>query len=110
MSATRGRNSDSESTPNLHNYLNTHKPQGVSLLSRLELDQCVQLIIFNVQGFSTAQIWMELQASLGDMSRAIVKVKLVMGLNRNPHADVWVQQELGAALVAIICQQTKTRL
>ena len=43
------------------------------------------------------------------MGRSIVKVKQVSGLNRNPHADMWVRNDLGAALLSNIRQQTKFR-
>jgi exonuclease III len=109
-SASRGRDSDSVSTPGLNEYLLTHKPRGVPHLGRLELADCIRLILFNVQGFTTKQIWTELRASLGDLARAIVKVKLVNGPNRNPHADLWVRRELGGTLVSVIRQQTRTRL
>jgi len=109
-SASRDRVSTSESAPGLNEYLSTHKPRGVPLLGRLELRDCVRLVLFNVQGFSVAQIWTELRASLGDMARSIVKVKLVSGMNRNPHADVWVRRETGMTLVSVIRQQTRTRL
>src|SRR6267142_129303 len=109
-SASRDRVSNSESTPGLNEYLSTHKPWGVPLLGRLELRDCMRLVLFNVQGFSVAQIWTELRASLGDLACAIVKVKLVSGMNRNPHADVWVRRETGMTLVSVIRQQTWTRL
>jgi len=47
---------------------------------------------------------------LGDLARSIIKVKRVSGLNRNPHADVWVRRDTGAALVAVIRSQTRTQL
>ena len=80
------------------------------LLGRLELRDCSRLIIYNIQGFSTRQIWMELMGCLRDLARSIIKVKQVSGLNRNPHADVWVHRDTGAALVAVIHSQTRTQL
>ena len=94
----------------LNDYLNTHKVRGVPLLGRLELQDCTRLVIYNIQGFTTKQIWTELRAGLGDLARAIVKIKRVSSPNRNPHADLWVRRDLGAALVSVIRQQTKTRL
>ena len=109
-SASEGRDIASESAPGLDEYLSTHKPRGVPLLGHLGLADCIRLILFNVQGFTVKQIWTELRASLGDLARAIVKVKLVNGPNRNPHADMWVRREAGAVLVSVIRQQTRTRL
>ena len=49
---------------------------------------------------------MELHASLGDMGQVIAKINKVSGVNRNPHMDMWVQKDLAAALLSVICQQT----
>ena len=57
-----------------------------------------------------SQIWTELRGCLGDMARSIVKVKRVTGTNRNPHADLWVRKDTGSALIAVIREQTRTRL
>lgn len=78
---------------------------------RLDLNRdCTRLILFNVQGFTVPQVWTKLRASLGGMSRSIVKIKRVSGPNRNPHMDVWVRKDLGGSLVSVIRQQTKTHL
>ena len=109
-SATRDRVEPGGHSPeNLQNYLEAHPVRGVPLLGRLELRDCTRLIIYNVQGFTTSQIWTELRGCLGEMARSIVKVKRVSGPNRNPHADLWVRRDIGAALVSVIREQTKTR-
>ena len=87
-----------------------HQVQGVPLLGCLELRDCMRLIIYNIQGFSTRQIWTELMGCLRDLARSIIKVKWVLGPNQNPHADVWVRRDTGAALVAVIRLQTRTWL
>jgi exonuclease III len=111
-SATRdlGEQHGGHSPGNPHEYLKAHKTRGVPLLGHLELRDCTRLIIYNVQGFSTAQIWTELRGCLGDLARSIVKVKRVSGINRNPHADLWVRKDTGSTLVAVIREQTRTRL
>jgi exonuclease III len=108
-STTRDRVSNGGSTPDLNEYLSSHPVRGVPLLGRLELRDCVRLILYNVQGFTTSQIWTELRASLGDLARSILKIKRVAGKNRNPHAELWVRRDTGAALVSVIRRQTKTR-
>jgi len=110
LSVTRDRVEPGGHSPeNLQKYLEAHPVRGVPLLGRLELRDCTRLIIYNVQGFTTSQIWTELCGCLGEMARSIVKVKRVSGPNRNPHADLWVRRDTGAALVSVIREQTKTR-
>jgi hypothetical protein len=109
-STSSGQDSNSESAPSLYDYLSTHKPWGVPHLGRLELQDCIRLILFNVQGFTAKQIWTELCASLSNLAQATVKVKLVNGPNQNLHVDLWVRRETGSVLVSVIHQQTRTRL
>lgn len=110
-SATRDRTENGGLSPeNPNDYYTAHRVRGVPLLGRLELRDCTRIIIYNIQGFSTEQIWTELRGCLGDLARSIIKVKRIAGLNRNPHADVWVRKDTGATLVAVIRSQTKTRL
>lgn len=98
------------SAPSLREYQHTHKVRGAPLLGRLELQNCTRLILYNVQGFTVPQVWTELRATLGELSRSIVQIKRVSGLNRNPHMDLWVREDSGAALVNVIREQTKARL
>ena len=98
------------SAPVLHEYQKTHKVRGVPLLGRLELSDCTRLILYNVQGFTVAQVWTELRASLGELARSILQIKRVSHLNRNPHMDLWVRKDAGSALISVIRQQNKKRL
>lgn len=98
------------SAPVLHEYQKTHKVRGVPLLGRLELSDCTRLILYNVQGFTVAQVWTELRASLGELARSILQIKHVSHLNRNPHMDLWVRKDAGSALISVIRQQNKKRL
>ena len=109
LHAHRGREAVDGQAPALRIYRTIHQGRRIPLEGLLDEKDCTRLILFNVQGFSTRQIWTELLASLGDMGRAIVKVKRVSGLNRNPHADMWVRNDLGAALLSNIRRQTKFR-
>ena len=95
--------------PALRIYQTIHQGREIPPLGQLDENGHTRLILFNVQGFSTQQIWTEISALLGDMAQAIVKVKHVSGLNRNPHADVWVQMDLASALLTNICCQTRYR-
>jgi len=109
-SASGAGNAVRGSAPTLRGYQRTHKVHGAPLHGRLELQNCTRLILFNVQGFTVAQVWTELRATLGELARSIVQIKRVSGLNRNPHMDLWVRQDVGAALVSVIREQTRTRL
>jgi hypothetical protein len=96
------------SVPGLPDYLKTHQVQGMPPPGDLNLKQdCTCLILYNVQSHITAQIWHELRACLGGMADAIVKIKHVSGLNRPPHADLWVHKSLGSAFLSTIRAQTK---
>lgn len=108
--ADRVRAAVDGSAPVLHDYQKTHKVRGVPLLGRLELSDCTRLILYNVQGFTVAQVWTELRASLGELARSIVQIKRVSHLNRNPHMDLWVRKDVGSALISVIRQQNKKRL
>src|ERR1700691_3284269 len=96
--------------PDLHNYNKAHRVRGVPRLGSLDLlRDTTRLILYNVQGFTEKQIWTELNACLGDLSKAVVRVKHVTGLNRNPHADLWVRKDAGWALLSTIRRQTRFR-
>jgi hypothetical protein len=109
-SAIRDRDAMSESAPDLHDYYRTHKVRGVPLLGRLQLTDCTRLILYNVQGFTVRQVWIELCACLGELARSIVKINRVSHVNRNPHMNLWVRKDVGAALISVIRQQNKKRL
>jgi len=98
------------SAPTLCEYRITHKVRGTPLLGHPKLQHCTHLILFNVQGFTVAQVWTELRATLGELARSIVQIKRVSDQNRNLHMDMWVWQDVGAALVSVIREQTQTRL
>jgi exonuclease III len=109
LDAFRGRDQSSESAPDLNDYRLSHPARRY----REDFNRhrtCTRLILYNVQSFTVPQIWTELRASLGELARSIVKVKRVSGLNRKPHADLWVRKDSGAALVDVIRRQTRTRL
>lgn len=110
LGITRVRDTARGSAPTLHEYQTTHKVRGAPRLGRLELQDCTRLILYNVQGFTVTQVWTELRATLGELARSIVQIKRVSSLNRNPHMDMWVRKDTGAALVNVICEQTRTRL
>jgi hypothetical protein len=111
---SRGRGSTSKSVPNLNEYRLVHpvRPLGRAHgFENIDLDcDCQRLILYNVQSFTVAQIWTELEASLGELFKSVVKVNRVSGPNRNPHADLWVLKSFSSVLVSVIRQQTKTRL
>ena len=99
------------SVPGLPDYLKTHRVWGMPPPGDLNLKRdCTRLILYNVQSHTTAQIWHELRACLGGMSDAIVKIKRVSGLNRHPHADLWVHKSLGSAFLSTIRARTKIRM
>jgi hypothetical protein len=94
--------------PGLCDYLKTHHVRGMPTSGDLNLMRdCTHLILYNVQSHTTGQIWQELQACLGELADGIAKVKHVSGLNRNPHADVWVQKDVGSSLLSCICDRTR---
>ncbi|KAF8260945.1 hypothetical protein EI94DRAFT_1893738 [Lactarius quietus] len=75
---------------------------------RLDLKrECTRLILYNVQSFTTPQIWRELSECLGHMIEAVVKIKRVSGLNRHPHADLWVRKDRASQLLSLIRERTK---
>jgi hypothetical protein len=97
--------------PGLQDYLETHRVRGMPSLGDLDLARdCTRLILYNVQGHTTGQIWEELRACLGDLSEGIVKLKRVSGLNRNPHADLWVRKDAGSSLLSCIRDRTRVRM
>ena len=97
--------------PGLPEYTNTHRVRGMPSPGRLDLRRdCTRLILYNVQSHTTAQIWDELTMCLGPLAQGVVKIKRVSGLNRNPHADVWVRKDLGSSLLACIRDRTTTRM
>ncbi|KAI9453802.1 Endonuclease/exonuclease/phosphatase, partial [Lactarius psammicola] len=99
------------SVPGLPDYLKTHRVRGMPPPGDLNLKRdCTRLILYNVQSHTTAQIWHELRACLGNMADSIVKIKRVSGLNRHPHADVWVRKSLGSAFLSTIRARTKIRM
>jgi hypothetical protein len=98
------------SASTLCEYWITHKVWETPLLGCPELQHCTCLILFNVQGFMVAQVWTELRATLGELAWSIVQIKQVSDWNRNPHMDMWVWQNVGAALVSVIWDQTRTHL
>ncbi|KAH9957560.1 hypothetical protein BJV74DRAFT_800071 [Russula compacta] len=97
----RERGAVDGSAPLLYEYTETHQVPEIPPLGKLDLKDCQRLILFNV--------WTELRACLGDMARSIVKLNRVVGPQRNPHCDMWVRRDTGAALVAAVRQQTKRR-
>ncbi|KAH9032706.1 Endonuclease/exonuclease/phosphatase, partial [Lactarius pseudohatsudake] len=98
------------SVPGLPDYLKTHQVRGMPSPNDLNLVRdCTCLILYNIQSFTTAQIWHELRLCLGDMADGI-KIKHVSGINRNPHADMWVRKDLGWSLLSTICDRTKIHM
>ena len=97
--------------PGLPEYTNAHRVQGMPSPGHLDLQRdCTRLILYNVQSHTTTQIWDELNMCLGLLAQGVVKIKRVSGLNRNPHADVWVRKDLGSSLLACIRDRTTTRM
>jgi hypothetical protein len=95
--------------PGLQDYLETHCIQGMPPSGDLDLARdCMHLILYNVQGHNTCQIWDELEACLGELAKGIVKVKHISGLNRNPHADLWVCKDMGLSLLSCIRDRNTT--
>lgn len=96
--------------PSPNEYLKTHKVRGVPRLGDQELRDCTRLILYNVQGFTVSQVWTELRATLGELSRSIRLIKCVSNVNRNPHMDLWVEKGTGSALINVVRQQNKVRI
>jgi hypothetical protein len=93
------------SPPTLQEYQKTHKMWGKPCLNNEDLHHLTRLILFNTQGFTVAQVWTELRASLRESSQAIKFIKHVSEANRNPHMDLWVDEGSGTALIHVIrCQ------
>ena len=68
--------------PGLRNYVEAHRVRGMPAVHDLDLKRdCTRLILYNVQSYTTAQIWRELRGCLGHMVDQIVKIKHVSGLN-----------------------------
>ena len=97
--------------PSLRDYQKIHHVRGMPPLGNLNLRRdCTRLILYNVQSHTTSQIWHELHMCLGHMASAVVKIKHVSGLNRNPHADLWVRKDMGSSLLSLIRDRTRVRM
>ncbi|KAH9051480.1 Endonuclease/exonuclease/phosphatase, partial [Lactarius vividus] len=92
-------------------YLKTHQVRGMPSPNDLNLARdCTHLILYNIQSFTTAQIWHELRLCLGNMADGIVKIKRVSGINQNLHVDMWVRKDLGFSLLSTIRNRTKIHM
>jgi exonuclease III len=102
---------DGVAVPGLHEYYEAHRVRGLPSLDRLDLLwDCTRLILYNVQSHTTQEIWHEMRMCLGHILNSIVKIKRVSGLNRNPHADLWVRKDQGSSLLSLIRERTKIRM
>jgi exonuclease III len=89
-------------------YVRMHPTKPIP--ERVQLHDCVRLVIFNTRGLSVREVWSELANVLDDgMLAAVLKLKRVVYQNRNPRMDMWVRSDASSHISRVVREMTRRR-